>query len=78
MIQPITDTAWIATGRKLERMADQGESVTLTWDEATEQWEVSWVTGGTRYTSDSVSPFAAARRVEDKAWFDKTEDSPPA
>jgi hypothetical protein len=31
-------------------MKENGSSVTLNWGEDTGAWEISWITGGTRYT----------------------------
>jgi hypothetical protein len=52
------DYAWYV----VEFMREHGQSVDLNWGEDNDLWEVSWITGGKRYTGFSKSaPLAVCR-----------------
>jgi hypothetical protein len=35
----------------IRRMAEQGSCLTLTWDEESGYWDISWITSGIRYSA---------------------------
>ena len=45
---PTSDPA--AMLQLIERMKDRGSSVLINWGEDNDLWEVSWITGGKRYS----------------------------
>lgn len=49
----------------LHLMKQLGTSVALTWDDDSNRWECSWVTGGRRYTAHDITAQRAVWRVKE-------------
>ena len=47
----------------MDLMAELGTSVLLNWGEDDELWEMSWITGGRRFTGFSKDKYKAVRDV---------------
>lgn len=57
----------MALEHALEGMKLGGSAVSVSWGEDTDCWEVSWITGGNRYTGISKNLLTAVRLVVEDA-----------